>query len=130
MNYVLSPYFQNNYLQVSHHFTSNKESYEYKMNKMIEKYTESVPTPFDPMTNDWGNPETEGITWKNKPITDKDIDYINDFISHCNKLSDRDEDAQEIIREECNKFMNGEISAEECAERIQNRVSIYLSEQS
>ncbi len=130
MNYVLSPYFQNNYLQVSHSFSSNKESYEYKMNKMIEKYKESVPTPFDPMTNDWGNPETEGITWKNKPITDKDIDYINDFISHCNKLSDSDSDAQEIIREECNKFMNGEISAEECAERIQNRVSIYLSEQS
>lgn len=130
MNYVLSPYFQNNYLQVSSHFTSNKESYEYKMNKMIEKYKESVPTPLDPMTNDWGNPETEGITWINKPITDKDIDYINDFISHCNKLSDSDSEVKTILNEECDKFMNGEISAEECAERIQNRVSLYLSEQS
>lgn len=32
--------------------------------------------------------------------------------------------------EEFNEFINGNISAEECAERIQSRVSIYLSEQS
>ena len=130
MNYVLSPYFQNNYLQTSHHFTSNKESYEYKINKTIEKCKEEVATPLDPLTNDWGNPETEGITWINKPLTDDDIEYITEFLSHFNKLSDSDEEAQNIIREECDKFMNGEISAEECAERIQNRVSLYLSEQS
>lgn len=130
MNYVLSPHFQNNYLQLSWCFTTNKESYNYKMNKTFEECKEKVEVSLDPMRRTGGNPETEGIEWINKPITDEDIEYITEFLSHFNKLSDSDEEAQNIISEECNKFMNGEMTAEECAERIQNRVSLYLSEQS
>ncbi|MCM1508139.1 MAG: extracellular solute-binding protein [Ruminococcus flavefaciens] len=130
MNYILSPYFQNNYLQVARHFTSNKESYEYKMNKDFDEAKKELPTPIDVTANDWGNPETEGITWKNKPLTDSDIDYIMEFISHFTKLTDHDEDVYEIINEEIPKLIAGEATAEQCAEMIQNRVSIYLSEQS
>ncbi|MDE6678352.1 MAG: extracellular solute-binding protein, partial [Ruminococcus sp.] len=54
MNYVLSPYFQNNYLQISHSFSSNKESYEYKMKKTFEEYKKKVVTPLDPMSTRWG----------------------------------------------------------------------------
>ncbi|MDE5834081.1 MAG: extracellular solute-binding protein, partial [Ruminococcus sp.] len=136
MNYVLSPNFQNNYLQLSWCFTTNKESYNHKINNALDELRTKVHIWLDPTNqNDYANngfeqPETEGITWINKPITDEDAEYIKEFMSHFNKLSDSDSDAQEIIREECNKFMNGEISAEECADRIQNRVSLYLSEQS
>jgi len=130
MNYILSPNFQNNYLQLSWCFTTNKKSYNYKINKALDECKEKVPVSLDPMAIDWGNPETEGIDWINKPITDDDIEYIKEFLSHFNKLSDSDEDVQNIIREECEKLMNGETTAEKCAEMIQNRVSIYLSEQS
>ncbi|MDE5772316.1 MAG: extracellular solute-binding protein [Ruminococcus sp.] len=130
MNYVLSPHFQNNYLQLKWHFTTNKESYNHKINKTLDEFKQQVITPLDPMENNWGTPETEGITWINKPITDEDAEYITEFLSHFNKLYDSDEEAQNIIREECYKFMNGETTAEKCAETIQNRVSIYLSEQS
>lgn len=131
MNYVLSPYFQNNYLQTAHAFTTNKESYEYKMNKTFEKYKKEVVIPIDPMATRWGgSDQTEGVDWINKPITDNDIEYIKEFMSHFNKLHDSDEDVQTIINEETQKFMNGETTAEKCAETIQNRVSIYLSEKS
>ncbi len=131
MNYVLSPYFQNNYLQTSYAFTTNKESYEYKMNKTFEKYKKEVVIPIDPMATSWGgSDQTEGVDWINKPITDNDIEYIKEFMSHFNKLHDSDEDVQKIINEETQRFMNGEITAEKCAETIQNRVSIYLSEKS
>lgn len=131
MNYILSPYFQNNYLQVHYHFSSNKESYEYKMNKAIEKFKEEVVTPVDPMATRWGGTDqTEGVDWINKPLTDDDIEYITEFMSHFTKLQYLDEEAQTIITEETDKFMNGEITAEECVERIQERVSLYLSEQS
>lgn len=131
MNYILSPYFQNNYLQTSRYFTSNKESYEYKMNKSFEKFKKEVVTPVDPMATRWGGTDQkEGVDWINKPLTDDDIEYITEFISHFNKLSDSDEDAQTIMNEETERLKNGEITAEECAERIQNRVSLYLSEQS
>ncbi|MDE6036016.1 MAG: extracellular solute-binding protein, partial [Ruminococcus sp.] len=130
MNYVLSPNFQNNYMQLKWCFTTNKKSYERKVNNALDELRTEVHVSTDPMNTDEEQPETEGITWINKPITDEDAEYMYDFISHFNKLSDSDSDAQDIIWEECNKFMNGEISAEECAERIQNRVSLYLSEQS
>lgn len=129
MNYILSPYFQNNYLQTARLFTSNKESFNYKMNKAFDECKEEVQVSLDPMTYNF-LPETEGIDWINKPLTDDDIEYITEFMSHFTKLQYSDEDAQTIITEETDRFMNGEITAEECAGRIQKRVSLYLSEQS
>lgn len=34
-----------------------------------------------------------------------------------------------IYNEETERFFNGEITAEQCAELLQNRISLYLSEQ-
>lgn len=123
MNYILSPYFQNNYLQVSSHFSSNKESYEYKMNKYFDEAKKELTIPIDIASNDWTNTI-------NKPLTDSDIEYIMEFVSHFTKLKDSDEDVYSIINEEVMKLIDGEATAEQCAEKIQNRVSIYLSEQS
>ncbi len=129
MNYVLSPHFQNNYMQLNWCFTTNKESYNHKFDRFFDEYSQQVQVSLDPMKNNWGSPETEGTEWINKPITEEDVEYMKEFLSHFNKLCDRDEDIQNIMTEECGKFINGETTAEKCAETIQGRVSIYLSEQ-
>ncbi|MDE6848582.1 MAG: extracellular solute-binding protein, partial [Ruminococcus sp.] len=131
MNYVLSPHFQNNYQQLRWCFSTNKESYNYKFNHFFDEFSEQLHVPLDLIqNNNWFSSETKGTEWINKPITEEDVEYLKEFLSHFNKLNDHDIDLQNIIREECEKFINGETTAEKCAETIQGRVSIYLSEQS
>lgn len=65
-------------------------------------------------------------------ITDEDVQAVNDLIARA-EPSDAvyfplDNSYYEIVEEESNKFFHDEITAEQCAENIQNRVSIYLSE--
>ena len=61
-------------------------------------------------------------------VSDEMLDYVRDYISKCTNVKDRNVSLNEILTEEFSTFINGEISAEECAKRMQNRVSIYLSE--
>ncbi len=65
-------------------------------------------------------------------ITDEDVKAVNDLIARAEPSDEvyltLDEDYYTIIEEEIQKFFHGEITAEECAEHIQNRVSIYLAE--
>lgn len=65
-------------------------------------------------------------------ITDEDVKAVNDIIARA-EPSDAvyiqlDNDYYTIVEEEIQNFFHGETSAEECAEYIQSRVSIYLSE--
>ena len=129
MNYVLSPYFQNNCKYLSHCFTTNKKSFSYKLNKELNQYRKQFQVSLDPTEDTMFTFETMGTEWINKPITDEDVEYITDFISHFSKVSVADRNIQDIISEECEKFRNGEITAETCAETIQNSVSEYLSKQ-
>lgn len=129
MNYVLSPYFQNNCKYLSHCFTTNKKSFSYKLNKELNQYRKQFQLSLDPTEDTMFTFETMGTEWINKPITDEDVEYITDFISHFSKVSVADRNIQDIISEECEKFRNGEITAETCAETIQNSVSEYLNKQ-
>lgn len=65
-------------------------------------------------------------------ITDEDVAFVNDMISRAEPSTDiylpLTEDYYEIIKEETNSFFNGDTTAQQCAELIQSRVSIYLSE--
>lgn len=61
-------------------------------------------------------------------ITDDDLDVIRDYTARCTHLSSPENDVQSVLTEEFSAFINGERSAEDCAKMIQNRVSIYLSE--
>ncbi len=65
-------------------------------------------------------------------ITDEDVQFVNDMIARA-EPSDSvyfplTADYYEIMDDELNRFFNGETTAQECAELIQDRVTIYLSE--
>lgn len=63
-------------------------------------------------------------------VSDEMLDYIRDYISKCTNVMDRDISVNEILTEEFDAFINGDTTAQECAKMMQNRVSIYLSENS
>jgi len=60
-------------------------------------------------------------------FTQEECDYYKDIITSA-KFVRHDEEVYQICREEVQGFYEGERTAEEAAEVIQNRVSIYLSE--
>lgn len=114
--------------------------------KYYENYERTHYTDFsqyDEITDpEWRN--YKGVTYQFGPyiygdnvmqlgeITDEDVQAVNDLIASA-KPSDAvyfplSADYYEIIQEEIMNFFNGAMTAEECAEHIQNRVSIYLSE--
>ena len=53
-----------------------------------------------------------------------------EYISKCTIPADYNQTLYNILMEEYEAFAAGDKTAEECAEIIQNRVSIYLSENS
>lgn len=57
-------------------------------------------------------------------------DYIVGFIEKCNSLGGFRSKVREILDDEYKSFAAGEVTAEECAKRIQSRMEIYLSENS
>lgn len=61
-------------------------------------------------------------------IGQENYDYIINEIKSCSMLVETDD--TNILYEEFGKFINGEITSAECAERIQSRMEIMLSEQS
>lgn len=63
-------------------------------------------------------------------ITEEQYEYIIGFIEKCNSLGGFRSKVREILDDEYKSFAAGEITAEECAERIQSRMEIYLSENS
>lgn len=61
--------------------------------------------------------------------TQEDIDFTMKLINTVSSVEDSvNEELYTIVNEEKERFYSGECSAQECAETIQNRVSIYLSE--
>lgn len=53
-----------------------------------------------------------------------------DFVKNCTTLSYSDRDVDDIFFEEYNRFISDEITAEECARNLQNRIQLYLAETS
>lgn len=58
------------------------------------------------------------------------IDRIYDYVVSCNTMSYKSNDVQNILQEEYGRFEKDEITAEECARNLQERISIMLSEMS
>ncbi|MDE7104291.1 MAG: hypothetical protein K2O36_00250 [Ruminococcus sp.] len=64
-------------------------------------------------------------------ITDEDVAIVNEFITNAKPKKQYlqfTEEYYNIINEETDRFFNGGCTAEQCADAIQSRVSIYLSE--
>lgn len=68
---------------------------------------------------------TEGD--KLEPFSQEEFDYFYNIVTNAEVLRS-DYDAEKIINEETWRFFDDECTAEECADRIQDRVSLYLSE--
>lgn len=62
-----------------------------------------------------------------EPFTQEECDHYKDMIKNSEVIR-YDNTIYNIIREETMSFFNYECTAEECAKRIQNRASLYLSE--
>lgn len=122
INYITSESFLTSYLQTERNFVTFKGAFE-KINAQIRYYSEN-PSYVD----------EQGLTHYNygaqKPITDEEYNMTLEYISNCTVSADYNEALYNIIMEEYTAFSAGDKTAEECAERIQNRVSIFLSENS
>ncbi len=122
INFITSENFLTTYLQTERSFVTFKGAFE-KINEQIRYYSEH-PTYVD----------EQGLTHYNygaqKPITDEEYEMAVDYISNCTVPDDYNQTLYDIIMEEYAAFAAGEKTAEECADIIQNRVSIYLSENS
>lgn len=62
--------------------------------------------------------------------SEEQIRRYYDFVMNCSTISYNDDDVQTIFHEEYDRFLNDEITAEECANNLQNRISILLAENS
>lgn len=66
-----------------------------------------------------------------EPMSESDKQKYVEFVRGIDRISSGIEsNVDNIIKEETELYFSGEYSAEKCAEMIQNRVSIMLSEQS
>ena len=122
INYITSENFLTTYLQTERSFVTFKNAFN-AINEQIRYYSEN-PSYVD----------EQGLTHYNygaqKPITDSEYNMALEYISNCTIPDDYNETLYNILIEEYNSFAAGDKTAEECADIIQNRVSIYLSENS
>ncbi len=81
--------------------------------------------------NSKGSNSINGLSYEyDGTITEEQYEYIIGFIEKCNSLGGFRSKVGEILDDEYKSFAAGEVTAEECAERIQSRMEIYLSENS
>ncbi len=110
------------YLQTERHFPTRKDRFEqYLINgQYLSQHNEYT--------------DESGLTHHNigfgVNITDEDIAGLKEYVSTCTNLISEDMEISDIVMEEYGAFDSGDISAEDCTKRIQNRVSLMLSEQS
>lgn len=122
-------------------FPITKSGLEYYENFERTHYTDYAQ--YDETKNDPEWKDYKGIVYqlqfsiyedciKCGEITDEDVKTVSDLIARAEPSDEvyfpLDEDYYTIVEGEVQKFFHGEITAEECAENIQNRVSIYLAE--
>lgn len=65
---------------------------------------------------------------KVEPLTEKESNDLIEFIMSLDNVTIYDKNVRNIITEECSYYFSGVRSAEETAELIQSRISIYVSE--
>ena len=63
-----------------------------------------------------------------KALSKEEAEYFSDFIMSVKEISPVDNKILDIISEEVGAFYAGQKSADEVANIIQSRVSLYLSE--
>ena len=65
----------------------------------------------------------------NPPITDEQVERLLYLVENARGDKLKDEIIYEILYDELELYYSGDITAKEVAEKIQNRVQLYLDEQ-
>lgn len=68
------------------------------------------------------------ISLSSAPMSQADIDYINEFIAGLNTYANVDANINSIIQDETRGFFSGDKSVEETTKLIQDRVNTYIRE--
>lgn len=111
-DFIKTEYFNDNYLN-THSFPVLDEQLEKQCQYLKEDFKIAQNKGYD-------------VT----PMMDEQIsEYISWVRENASNVIKRDYNVESIIYEEALDYFNSDISAEKTAERIQNRVSLYLSEQ-
>ena len=120
VNYIMRDEFLRSYLQTENFFHTRKDSFEKTLEYGLFR------------SNNYQYTDEEGVIQYDSSfgtnLTEADIEKIRNYIASCTNLISDDDEISDIIMEEYASFDSGEVSAEECAKRIQNRVSLMLSE--
>lgn len=122
INFITSENFLTSYLQTERSFVTFKGAFK-RINEQIRWKSEN-PVYVDE------NGVTVTTFTTEKPITDEEYNMALEYISKCTIPADYNQTLYNILMEEYEAFAAGDKTAAECAEIIQNRVSIYLSENS
>lgn len=121
MNFLVSDNLLTSYLQTKSNFVTRKESF-YKIFEKEQTISENpITVDANGITHDYGY---------SRPITDEEIKTLMEYINNCTVVASSYDEIACIVSEEYSAYEAGESTAERCAELIQNRVSIYLSENS
>lgn len=129
--YINSQKYLESYLQVENCFVSNKKENQKRLDDAFYwaeqmEWNEDGQHDSPKSGGNWA----DSIETKKYSMPPETKQYILDFLSTFDKLGDSDEPVFNIAKEEADRFFAGESSAEDCAAMIQNRVSLYLSENS
>ncbi len=101
------------------------------MEDMIKRYTAAEPYTDDfgneitPLSYEWGYEE---LTLQVSPLTDKQMTVFTDAVERIDHKYVYDSDIMTIISEETADYFSGKISAEQTADNIQKRVSVYMED--
>lgn len=101
-------------------FVSNKKAFD----EAVESWTQKGDEP-KKLTTTIGDTELEYTG----SLTEEQAKSLRDFIENCTEIKYTDYSLDNIISEEYDRYIHGEITAQQCAEYIQSRANIYLSEQ-
>lgn len=126
MCYIMSESYQSS---VNSEFCTNRSLFEKELDKWLG-YADKAKLDSEGrwVTSENGRYEdTDGVI---HPLSSENREYLTDFLASFTKLNVRDRAIYDITAEETSRFFAGECSAKQCAEMIQNRVSILLSERS
>ncbi|MCH5349418.1 MAG: extracellular solute-binding protein [Oscillospiraceae bacterium] len=121
---LLLPEFQNE----TGDFPVRVSALENKAKKEMNVSDEDSYSPIISM-GDWSLSSTKFISEIGKPAKE-DIDRINALVTSVSRLELYNSTIREIVNEEASAYFAGSRSAEQAAELIQNRVKLYLNENS
>lgn len=96
-----------------------------KRSTATEEYTDDFGNKVFPISGGYGYDDFEVTT---EPLTEAQAETFRDIVSRVDREYTYEEEIMEIINEEAAPFFDGQKSAKDVADIIQNRVSTYINE--